>query len=119
MKGKLYTIIGILAVAVLVPATACLAQKVTPKQPAKTFLPAKKYTLADPDRNALKPKMEPDLFTRGFSLSHRPAIPVYSGMQNLGWGWFCHSEHRFRQTTKVPLFVRLGSVEQVNRLEGK
>jgi len=67
MKGKLYTIIGILAVAVLVPATACLAQKVTPKQPAKTFLPAKKYTLADPDRNALKPKMEPDLFTRGLA----------------------------------------------------
>jgi hypothetical protein len=119
MKGKIYTIIGFLALAVLVTAAECLAQKVIPKQPARTLVPAKKLTLADPDRNAPKPKMEPDLYTRGFSLSNWQATPVYSGMQNLGWGWFCHAEHRFRQTTKIPLFVRLGSVEQANRLEGK
>ena len=49
----------------------------------------------------------------------RSGAPAYTGMQTLGWGWFCHAEHRFRQTTKVPLFVRLGSVEQTERLEGK
>jgi len=119
MKGKLYTIIGFLAIAGWMPAAECHAQKANPKQPARTLVPAKKYTLADPDRNAPKPKMELDLYTSGFSLFNRLATPVYTGMQNLGWGWFCHAEHRFRQTTKIPLFVRLGSVEQTNRLEGK
>jgi len=119
MKGKRYTIIGFLALAGWATPDECHAQKAKPTQPASTFLPAKKYTLADPDRNAPKPKMETDLYTRGFSISNQPATPVYTGMQNLGWGWFCHAEHRFRQTTKIPLFVRLGSVEQTNRLEGK
>ena len=119
MKGKLYTIIGFLALAFFVPATACLAQKATPKEPAKTLIPAKKYTLADPERHAPRPKMELDIYTTGFNLSNRPITPIYNGMQTLGWGWFCHAEHRFRQTTKIPLFVRLGSVEQANRLKGK
>jgi len=119
MKSKQYTILGFLALAGWMHAAECHAQKPKPIQSAPTFLPANKYTLADPDRNAPKPKMEPDLYTRGLSFSTQPATRVYSGMQNLGWGWFCHAEHRFRQTTKIPLFVRLGSVEQTNRLEGK
>jgi hypothetical protein len=119
MTGKLYMIFVILALAGWVNPSECHAQKADPKQPVKTFVPANKYTLADPYRNAPKPKMEADLYPRGLSLSNRPVTPVYSGMQNLGWGWFCYAEHRFRQTTKVPLFVRLGSVEQANRLEGK
>jgi hypothetical protein len=58
-----------------------------------------------------------------------PTKPVFSATNSIRpispaavkthWGWFCHAEDRFRQTTKVPLYVRLGSVEQTNRLEGK
>ncbi len=43
-----------------------------------------------------------------------PAIPVHHQ-----WGVFCIGEYRLQQKTGVPLYLRLGSLEQVNRLEGK
>ena len=35
------------------------------------------------------------------------------------WGLFCNLEWKFEQKTKVPLKFRLGSVDYVDRLEGK
>ena len=42
--------------------------------------------------------------------------PAFSMQQ---WGWYCRAEYKFQQTTKLPLYLRLGSKEQSDRLEGK
>ncbi|MCU0405298.1 MAG: hypothetical protein MUE99_12205 [Chitinophagaceae bacterium] len=107
------------AMAAIMPVLSCHAQEANPSPRKKPLLPPNKYTLADPDRKAQKAKPIFQIYPQSLTLSERAGTPAYTGMQTLGWGWFCHAEHRFRQTTKVPLFVRLGSVEQTNRLEGK
>jgi hypothetical protein len=119
MNSFLYRMITFLALAVTVPSLACFAQKANPSLKKKPLLPANKYTLADPDRKVQKAKPVILFYPQSLTTPVRSGTPAYTGMQTLGWGWFCHAEHRFRQTTKVPLFVRLGSVEQTNRLEGK
>lgn len=117
--GIFCRMITFLALTILIPAMACDAQKVGHAQIKKPLLPANTYTLADKERKIQKAKPIILFYRQSSTLSLRSGAPAYTGMQTLGWGWFCHTEHRFRQTTKVPLFVRLGSVEQTNRLEGK
>jgi len=119
MNSILYRVVIIWALAVSLPAMKCHAQAVLPSPDKKSWLPAKKYTLADPEKKVQKAKAILQFYPPSFTHSVRPGTPAFTGMQTLGWGWFCHAEHQFRQTTKVPLFVRLGSVEQTNRLEGK
>jgi hypothetical protein len=34
-------------------------------------------------------------------------------------GWFCKFEYRMRQKTAIPLYIRLGSKELTDHLEGK
>jgi hypothetical protein len=56
-------------------------------------------------------------------ITHAASFTKVAGISPAGsmasWGVFCHAEHRFRQSTRLPLYLRLGSVEMVNRLEGK
>jgi hypothetical protein len=119
MNSILYRVVIFWALAVTLPAMKCHAQAVHPSSGKKSWLPAKKYTLADPEKKVQKAKPILQFYPSSFTHSVRPGEATFTGMQNLGWGSFCFAEYRFRQTTKIPLYVRLGSVEQANRLEGK
>jgi len=114
-KRFLIFLITTASVCLLRPAKAQHVPNTVPKK----WLPDKSYTLADPAVRTNKPAPTMGLFSTRFTAIAKPAGPIATGTNTLGWGWFCHFEHRFRQNTRVPLYVRLGSVEQTNRLEGK
>jgi hypothetical protein len=56
--------------------------------------------------------------TRSFC-SPQKQIFLHTGSPFAHWGFMCIGEYRFEKKTGIPLRLRLGSLEHVNRLEGK
>jgi hypothetical protein len=51
--------------------------------------------------------------------SMSPSAQKFSANPMEHWGIMCVGEYKFQQKTGIPLRVRLGSLDYVNKLEGK
>lgn len=57
------------------------------------------------------------VFPVGFTMSSMPILPANYYTKH--FGFFCKQEWKFEKTTSLPFRFRLGSVQQVDLLEGK
>lgn len=68
-------------------------------------------------------KYSMDSFFKGKTLSVSkdpfPVIPFDPSYTFQNLGWFCKTEWKFQKMSKIPLFLRLGSITQTDYLEGK
>lgn len=73
------------------PVLSAISSTATPEQPP----------LPNPQRPALRPQsISPDFYARYMA-------------------WTCRQELKMQQAIKLPLYLRLGNLDHVNRLEGK
>jgi hypothetical protein len=74
----------------------------------------KKVSIAQPGKWAV---INPIAETKNGTIQTQPIWPASGAMQQ--WGWFCMAEWRLQQKTKIPLYLRLGSKNYTDWLEGK
>lgn len=110
----------ILIAAFWIGALQVSAQTALPAKLPASFVFVPKKPVTDPFfyplqlANHKSPQSKPTLdFYQNQPKKVSPALSMQQ------WGWFCRAEYKFQQTTKLPLYLRLGSKEQADRLEGK